>query len=488
MILEDEELQQQLFNAIELKGSSAQEAVRTELGICITQLQRADCDYLAQRAGDIAEIQRQLLDHLGQVVACPRCKDVACASVGECQLSVDHILLSQELTAGLVIETDKHTAGFLVDKCGPDSHAAILARALQRPAVSAIPNLCSAIPLDSQILLNGYTGEVILNPSRQTLADYTSTLAGGQPALEIVDPVPRCEVLANISRAIDVRDALAARAEGIGLYRTETEVLAAGRLLTESEQETRYTEVVKSMSGMPVCVRLLDLGADKAAPWLDTASEQNPALGCRGARLLLARSSDLLRDQARALARASIHGPVRVLYPMIIDVGQFRRLRDLFDEAVADMNPANLSHGVQFEVPSACLQAHALLSEADFGCIGTNDLIQYLFAADRTNETVAYHELSCHPVLWHLIEKLAEAAQETGKPLAICGELGGDPLFTARLIKAGITTISTTPSRIAQVRRAASGVKTRIFRYRTSRGDLTCSPKIRNIEEQIHIS
>ncbi|MEA2080097.1 MAG: putative PEP-binding protein, partial [Pseudomonadota bacterium] len=337
MILEDEELQQRLFDAIELNGSSAREAVRTELDVCRTLMQLADCDYLGQRAEDIAEIQRQLLDHLDQVVACPRCKDVACASVGECQLGVAHILLSQELTAGLIIETDKHTAGFLVDKGGADSHAAILARALQRPAVSAVPNLCSAISLDSQILLNGYTGEVILNPSRQTLAGHANTLAGGgHPALEIVDPVPRCEVLANIVRAVDVREALAARAEGIGLYRTETEFLAAGRQLSESEQENRYTEVVKSMSGMPVCFRLLDLGADKAAPWLDTAHEENPALGCRGARLLLARSSDLLRDQARALARASRHGPVRVLYPMIIDVDQFRRLRALFDEAVAD--------------------------------------------------------------------------------------------------------------------------------------------------------
>ncbi|MEA3413377.1 MAG: putative PEP-binding protein [Pseudomonadota bacterium] len=453
MILEDGTFQQGLFDAVERKGLTAAGAIERQLDLYKAQLQAADSEYLRQRVADIAEIQRGLLARLCREVPCLRCKDkgITC-DIGQCLLGNDHVLVARELTASLPMEMDSHNVGFLVEKGGRNSHAAILARAMQVPAVSGIRNLSASVPFEARILIDGDTGEVFLNPSSQTLARYQSALDAGGPTLQILDPVPELRVMANIERAVDVQEALAVKAEGIGLYRTEVEALAEGRLLSETEQEARYSKVVGAMAGKgAVCIRLLDLGADKTAAWLGTLSEDGSMPECRGTRLLLARP-ELLRDQARALARAAIHRPIHVMYPMIVDVVQFRRVRALFDEAVAGLNPHMLLHGVLFEVPSACLQAPQILREADFGCIGTNDLIQCLFAADRTSEAEDFED---NPVLWRLIEDLCEAAREVGKPMSICGELAGNPNFTRRIMKAGIAAVSTSTTRIGEVRRSA---------------------------------
>jgi phosphotransferase system enzyme I (PtsI) len=331
----------------------------------------------------------------------------------------------------------------------------ILARALQRPAVGNILQVSTVIPLAAKVLIDGDTGEVIINPSAATLARYRPALAGAGQGTPVSDPVPGLKVMANIERSTDVHEVVAARAEGIGLYRTEMELLVEGRLLSETEQAARYTDVVRAMAGKPVYIRLLDFGADKAATCLDLSPQGDLRPGLRGAELLLA-CPELLHTQARALARASRHGPIHVLYPMIVGVNQFRELRARFDEAVANLQSSGLRHGVLFEVPSACLQAQRILGLADFGCIGTNDLIQYLFAADRTNGVLSSDTcLETESVLWRIIQGLSRAAKAAGKPMAICGELAGNPDLTRRVIQAGISAVSTSPSRIAEVRRAA---------------------------------
>jgi phosphoenolpyruvate-protein kinase (PTS system EI component) len=375
--------------------------------------------------------------------------------VEHCRLGNDHVLVGEELSASLPIATDRYTVGYIVEKGGPTSHAVILARALQRPAIGNILQVSTAIPLAARILINGDTGEVVVNPSGATLARYRSALASAGQGMEVAEPVPGLKVMANIERSSDVQEVLAARAEGIGLYRTEMELLVEGRLLSETEQTARYTDVVRAMAGKPVYIRLLDFGADKAATCLGLAPQEILRPGLRGAQLLLA-CPELLHAQARALARASRHGPIHVLYPMIVGVNQFRELRARFNEAVGDLSSSGLRHGVLFEVPSACMEAQRILGLADFGCIGTNDLVQYLFAADRTNGVVASDAcLETENVLWRIIRALARAARAAGKPMAICGELAGNPDFTHRVIRAGISAVSTSPSRIADVRRAA---------------------------------
>lgn len=453
MILEDSSLRQRLFAFIEQQGLDAERAVEKQLEQYQIQLQALETEYLRQRAADIAEIKQGLLDHLRQATPVLHCKDIAHCEIGECGIQNDHIVIASELTSHLLIEADYHVKGFLVEKGGPHSHAAILARALGLPVISGIQNLHQIIPADARILLNGDIGKVILNPSARLLYCRTRQT---KPKPLASQPIPELRVMANIDSPADLQEALTVASEGIGLYRTETEALMKGRLLTEAEQEARYIKVVKTMAGRPVYIRLLDLGADKAAPWLKLPPEDNPALGCRGARLLLSRP-EILKEQARALSRASVHGPIHVIYPMVTDQHQFRKLRALFDSALTGLPAKALLHGIMFEIPSACLQAGQLLKEIDFGCIGTNDLVQYLFATDRTGDPAEYDELLNHPVLWNLIEELARAARAVTKPLSLCGELGGNPHFTQKIIEAGIEAVSVNPKQVFMVRQAARG-------------------------------
>jgi len=455
LMLVDECFQSQLVKDIEENGCSAEQAVKTVLNLYKEQFAAADSEYLQQRVADISEIQQGLLGCLNRVNACRRCADAIDCSLGHCRLGNDHILVGEEITANLPIETDDNTIGFIVEKGGPNSHAVILARALHCPVVGGIQNPLASIPVEAQILIDGDNGEVILNPTEETLARYQDKSAGRGQSLEVSTPVPGLQVMANIGQSMDVGDVLASGAEGVGLYRTEMELLVAGRLLNETEQYARYSEVLRAMPGRPVCIRLLDLGTDKTAEWLGTTLQDTALAGLRGARLLLAHP-ELLRDQARALARASTHGPIHVLYPMISNVEEFLEMRALFDQAVADLQPADLLHGVLFEVPAACLAGRQLMQAADFGCIGTNDLIQYLFAEDRgEGDTASHTRFETDAVLWDLIQKLSRYAADAGKPMAICGELAGNPELTGRIMSSGISTISTSPSRIARVRRAA---------------------------------
>jgi phosphoenolpyruvate-protein kinase (PTS system EI component) len=261
-------------------------------------------------------------------------------------------------------------------------------------------------------------------------------------------------VLANIGLTDDLESLEQVGAEGIGLYRTEFEILASGKLLDEETQYLRYRTVVEAMAGRPVYMRLLDLGGDKDAPFLSLTREDNPCLGFRGARLLLGRP-DLLVPHVRALARASCHGPIHLTYPMIVDVDQFLVLRQRILQAIDDIQGHQLIHGIMFEVPSACLLADELMEVAAFGSIGTNDLIQYLFAIDRNNERVAGDFDPDKPVFWRLIGQIAEAAGRHGKPLSVCGEIGGQPRYLPRLIELGIRSVSVSPRQIGLARATA---------------------------------
>jgi phosphotransferase system enzyme I (PtsI) len=455
LMLADESLRSELVKSIATDACSAEHAVETVLNLYKRQFAAADSEYLRQRVADISEIQRELAGYFNHEVGCRRCADAAACGMKRCRLGNDHILIGEELSASLPIETDRHTLGFIVERGGANSHAVILARASLCPVVGNIRNPLTSIPVDAQILIDGGSGEVIVNPSDETRERYQAVQARRRQGLELSLPVPGLKVMANIGQSADIASALAAGAEGVGLYRTEMEVLVAGRLLSEAEQCARYSEVRRAMAGRPVCIRLLDLGSDKTADWVEVRVQAGAAAGQRGAGLLLAHP-ELLRAQARALARASVHGPIQVLYPMISDAEQFVELRALFDQAVADLRPAGLQHGVLFEVPAACLAARELMRVADFGCIGTNDLIQYLYAADRRGSDAAGHaRFETGAVLWDLIRTLSRTAARAGKPMSICGELAGNPGLIGRIMQSGVTAISTSPAHIARVRQAA---------------------------------
>ena len=458
-MLDDPGLQKRLFDSIANLHSSAETAVTTTFDHYARRMQAVSNSFIKERAADIRDLKTHLIEALH--VSSPLFQ---CEGELHCQRGGGRIVVAAEMTPSLAVRLDaQHTRGFVTEQGGEASHAAILARSLGVPAVSGIPGIYRTIACGTVVLINGTTGDVYIRPTRETTERELAATAAVCPALRSSKPVPGLVVLANISRAGDVGEALQTNAEGIGLYRTEFEFIAAGAVLDEEQQYQRYAAVVQQLRGAPVYIRLLDVGGDKPLPGVPAPQEANPYLGCRGARFLLAHG-ELLRTQARALARASRHGTIGVLYPMIADAAQFAQVRTLIEQAVADVPHGRLRHGVLFEVPAACLAAEEIFAAADFGSVGTNDLTQYLFAVDRGNELVAHDYTPDRPVFWSLLRSIARAASVAQRPLSVCGELAGDPRYTRHLIEAGIRIVSVNPRSIAQVRDAARVALSRVTR------------------------
>lgn len=450
MMVEDEYLHAEMFGRMEQTGLNAEAIVAASLEAYESVLSQMGPDYLRERSSDIAEVKRRLLNVLGDITP-----SLECVGGTSCERGRNRIVVAEELTPTLTMSLDSaHVLGFVTEHGGTASHAAILARALGVPAVSGIQGIHNLVPCGTELLIDGDHGVVIAWPREATLDAYPSA-RHSVVYVEAAEPIPELRVMANINRPAEVEQVIAMRAEGIGLYRTEFAFIAADRVLSEDEQFEQYAAVVCAMDGLPVTFRLLDVGGDKAGAFLDLPHEENPQLGLRGARLLLAHP-ELLAAQARALARASRHGAIDILYPMIADLEQFVALRKLFFAATEGLECGVIRHGVMFEVPAACICARAIFAEAEFGSIGTNDLIQYLFAVDRDNELVAGEYNPDRPAFWALVESVVRAAEETGRPLSVCGEMAGDPQYVAPFVRRGLTTLSVSSRLIPEVRHAAA--------------------------------
>ncbi len=441
MMILDEVLAEQMRVIIAERLVNAETAAASALDAYESLLADLDSEYLRERASDIGEIRRRLLDLLNRT----REDHAPSAPAASPALSGACVLVAEELTPGETVSLDtSRTVAFITERGGPASHAAILARALGIPAVSGVRNILSHFAHGDEVLVNGATGEIVVSPAPATLRLYPAAKRPVSRRLQAVAPVENLTVMANISLCSELNFVNTVRAEGVGLYRTEFELLAAGRMLSEDEQYQRYATVVKGMEGKPVFFRLFDLGSDKSAPFLEIPAEENPCLGYRGARLLLGRT-DWLITQARALARAAAHGAIHVIYPMISDLDQFLKLRELFRQHTQDIAMHDIRHGVMLEVPSACLAAREILETADFASIGSNDLVQYLFAIDRNNELVSTDYRPDRPVFWRVLRLVMDAAAETGKPVSLCGEMGGQPQHIPKLLELGVTTVSVNP-------------------------------------------
>ena len=448
-ILRDATIIGEITRQIREEKRNAESAVADALDTFEFRIMALDNEYIKERASDFGEVKRRLLDVFGNMNP-----TLQCVADELCQRGRRRIVVAEELTPTLTIELDtENVQGFVTERGGKNSHGAILARAIGIPAVSGVTDIRSQVYCGMELLINGTTGEVVLRPQAETVSAACSK-AGPSMAQLPREPVPGFRVMANIRGAADVGEALRLKAEGVGLYRTEMEAILGDRLPTEDELYDRYASAVKTMGDRGVVFRAFDLGSDKKPAFIDMPFEENPAMGWRGTRFLL-EQSDLLAVQARALVRASNHGPVDVMYPMIIDLAQFLAVKAAFQKATSDLAVGQIRHGAMFEVPSACLMAEQILEAADFGSIGTNDLAQYLFAADRNNERMAESCSLDHAAFWELMERIVSAAQKTGKPLAVCGEIGGDPQYIPHLIGMGIRSVSVNTRRIALVRAAA---------------------------------
>ncbi|OGV66769.1 MAG: phosphoenolpyruvate--protein phosphotransferase [Lentisphaerae bacterium RIFOXYC12_FULL_60_16] len=449
MILKDPDVVHRIHDFIDTHSMNAEASVAQAFDYYESRLLKLESEVFRDRANDIGEVKHRLLDVLSDLQPTLQCQGEA-----HCQRGRNRIVVADELTPAMTVDLDASgILGFITRRGGVNSHGAILARALGIPAISGVGDLMDRLPCGTEVLVNGGTGSVVIWPLPETIAKAGNCRREAIVQVEVVEPIAAYRVLANVNTLADLEPALAMKAEGIGLYRTEIEVIAAGRYFSEDEWTDRMVRMVRAMQGKPVTIRLLDVGSDKTLPFMDIPPEENPSLGWRGLRLLLGRP-ELLGVQARALARASMHGPVNVLYPMVVDVDQFREGRRLFDEAIRGCPSGTLRHGVMFEVPSACLAADALLDVADFGSIGTNDLLQYFFAVDRDNERVAYDYHANRPVFWNLIRSIVDEARRRGKTVSVCGELAGDPDQVGRLYQAGIRDVSVSARRIPAIRTA----------------------------------
>ena len=456
MILQDLSLRNRIVREIR-EGLNAEGAILRVFEHYEEKMRQVDNALIRERATDVGEMRVRLLDALRNMdPAAAQCRDDH-----RCRHARRRILVAEELTPGMTIDLDGDTiCGFLTERGGRNSHAAILARAMGIPAVCGVQDIHRMVLCGTELLLDGATGEVVVWPSAHTLSQLKCELSVSPQMLAPAPPVAGYQVMANISLLSEIDDALRMEAEGIGLFRTEFAFMARGRALSEDEQYEMYAAALRAMDGRPVYFRLLDLGGDKPADFLNLPHEPNPCLGFRGSRLLLGQPA-LLRTQARALARASEFGPTFVMYPMIVDVNQFLALRNLFDEAVRGLPTENIRHGVMFEVPAACLQARELFEVADFGSIGTNDLTQYLYAVDRDNALVAYDYNPDRPAFWEVIRWIAEAAEASGKPLSVCGEMAGEGRLLPQLLNIGIRSISVSARLIPQLRQSLAQIVAR---------------------------
>lgn len=408
-----------------------------------------DNKYLRERVSDITEIRRRLLDNLKKSKPA-----FFCEGQRHCQRGAGRIIVAEEFTADMMAHMNfERVRGFATEHGGISSHAAIIARSLGIPAVTGIKNITEFAKCGQRVLVDGDRGRVYLDPT-EAVVEKVISVVEVQATRKIIIATPKgMEVLANASMIEDVKLARTLNADGIGLYRTEIDFIMADRLLSEEEQYDKYKAVSDEMGDRVVTFRLLDVGGDKPLPFLRIQKESNPYLGWRGARFLLG-NPDIFGMQINALAKVTKHKKIKIMVPMVIDDKQYGMVVDAIREVGMSMDivPENLTIGAMFEVPSACIQAKKIMKMADFGSIGSNDLIQYLFAVDRNNEQVSADYNPEHPILWDILDSLAEAARLHKKPLSICGEMAGREGMVDRLLETGITSLSVSPRLIPQVR------------------------------------
>ncbi len=428
-------------------GLSAQEAVQRAAAHFRAMLEGLDDPYLAARAADVQDVADRLRRHL----------------LGEETLAIERpsILVARDLTPSQTASLDRSLIQGIATGVGSGtSHTAILARALGIPAVVGLGDQVREIADGEELALDGDRGVVILRPTeaeKRAAHAHQAEATAGRARLGAMRDLPaettdghRLTLAANIGSPDDLPGALQAGAEGIGLFRTE--FLFAGRTEppTEDEQVAAYSAVLREMSPRTVVIRTLDVGGDKPLPYLPMGTEMNPFLGERGVRYTLAHT-DLLRTQLRALLRASRAGKPAIMLPMVSDLGEVAAVREMLDGLQPEVG-GEAPLGVMVEIPGTAVLAETFARHVAFLSAGTNDLVQYGLAVDRTNEHVAHLDRPLHPGILRLLEMTAEGAHAHGKWAGVCGEMAGDLLAVPLLVGLGFDELSMTPSRIPAVK------------------------------------
>lgn len=458
MLLEDEELEGDIRSFIKDNKASADKAIYEVIEQYAKMMAELDDPYLRERATDFRDIGTRLVKNV-----------LGIAVVNLSTIDEEVILVAKDLTPSETAQINlKYVLGFVTDIGGRTSHTSIMARSLELPAIVGTNDITARVNNGEMLILDGINNQIIINPTAEQLAEakkFQAQFQAEKDELAKLKDLPaitldghQVEVCANIGTVKDTEGAIRNGAEGVGLYRTEFLFMDRDALPTEDEQFKAYKEVAEAMPDQPIIVRTMDIGGDKELPYMNFPKEMNPFLGWRAVRIFFDRE-DIMHAQLKAILRASAFGKLRIMFPMIISVEEFRSLKATVEQLKAELRAdgkafdESIEVGIMIETPAAAVMAHHLAKEVDFFSIGTNDLTQYTLAVDRGNEMISamYNPLS--PSVLTLIKMVIDASHDNGKWTGMCGELAGDERATLLLLGMGLDEFSMSAISVPRIKK-----------------------------------
>ncbi len=463
MLLMDPMLTNEIENAITGDNVCSEFAIETVCTMYADMFASMDDELMQQRATDMRDIKVRLQ----QVLQGVKPVDIAALPAGSVIVAKD---LTPSMTAGI---NPANVAGIVTEMGGRTSHSAILARALEIPAVVAVPGILDQVEDGTEMVVDGSEGVVLVAPSEEEKAEYTAKRDQflkekkeleqyiGKPT--VTKDGVEIELVANIGNPDDVEKVLQYDGEGVGLFRTEFLFMDRTAMPTEEEQFEAYKKVAIAMNGKPVIIRTLDIGGDKEIPYMGLQKDENPFLGYRAIRFCLDRKDDVYRPQLRALLRASAFGQIKIMIPMVTCIEEIREAKALIEEVKKELDEKGIAYnkdikvGIMVETAAASLMADVFAKEVDFFSIGTNDLTQYTMSVDRGNEKVSYLYSTFNPAVLRSIRNIIKCGREAGIMVGMCGEAASDPLMIPLLLAFGLNEFSMSSSAILKARKMITG-------------------------------